>query len=136
MSQDLYLADTSALVRFYRGQTSEAWHQPFAAGRVGLCEPIRLEFLRGTGGQAACEALDKLTKEMLPHFHVPDSVWTDAAALHLRLREKSQHECASVVDLVVSITAARHNLVLLHADRDFEVIAQLTGQPVVRIDHR
>ncbi|WP_406287936.1 PIN domain-containing protein [Embleya sp. NBC_00896] len=136
MTQDLYLADTSALVRFFRRQTSEAWHEPFAAGRVGLCEPIRLEFLRGVGPQAAYEALDTLTNDMLPYFHVPESVWTEAAALQHRLWEKSQHECASVVDLVAAITAARHNLVLLHADRDFEVIAKLTGQPVKRIDAR
>ncbi|MFJ8747099.1 hypothetical protein ACIRL2_48140 [Embleya sp. NPDC127516] len=85
---------------------------------------------------AAYEALDRFTSEMLPHFHVPDSVWTEAAALQLRLGEKSQHECASVVDLVVAITAARHHLVVLHADRDFDVIAELTGQPVRRIDAR
>jgi predicted nucleic acid-binding protein len=136
MTKDLYLADTSALVRFYRRQTDEAWNEPFEAGRVGLCEPIRLEFLRGVGGHAAYYEFDALTYESLPYFHVPESVWTEAATLQHRLWEKSQHECASAVDLVVSVIAARHNLVLLHADRDFEVIAKITGQPVQRIDAR
>ncbi|MFI1576932.1 PIN domain-containing protein [Embleya sp. NPDC020630] len=136
MTEDLYLADTSALVRFYRQQTAEPWNEPFLAGRVSLCEPVRLEYLRSVGGQAVYYELDEIMNETLPYCHVPESVWTESAALQHRLWEKSQHECASVVDLVVSVTAAHHNLVLLHADRDFEVIAKVTGQPVRRIDAR
>jgi predicted nucleic acid-binding protein len=34
------------------------------------------------------------------------------------------------VDLVVAATAELHGLTLLHHDRDFGVIAQVTGQPV------
>ncbi|MFE5332260.1 PIN domain-containing protein [Embleya sp. NPDC056575] len=48
----------------------------------------------------------------------------------------SRHECAGPVDLVVAVTARHHGLTLLHLDRDFEVVAKLTGQPVERIDAR
>jgi len=34
------------------------------------------------------------------------------------------------VDLVVAATAELHGLTLLHHDRDFGVIASVTGQPV------
>ncbi|MEU0933862.1 hypothetical protein [Embleya sp. NPDC005971] len=39
-----------------------------------------------------------------------------------------------MVDLVVAVTARHHGLTLLHLDRDFDVIAKLTGQPVQRVD--
>ena len=34
------------------------------------------------------------------------------------------------MDLVIAATAELHGLTLLHRDRDFGVIAQVTGQPV------
>jgi len=130
----LYLADTSALVRYFRGQAGKSWTTAFVAGRVGLCEPVRLEFLRSVGGRDVYFEMDALLHDTLPYFPVPESVWAEAAALQHRMWEKSQHQCASVVDLAVAVTAARHRLVLLHADRDFEVIAGHTGQPLRRID--
>jgi len=46
------------------------------------------------------------------------------------LTNKSQHRSAGPVDLVVAATAELHGLTLLHHDRDFGVIASVTGQPV------
>ncbi|MFY1689365.1 hypothetical protein [Plantactinospora sp. WMMB782] len=47
----------------------------------------------------------------------------------------SQHNGASVVDLVVSVTAVRNRLTVLHDDRDYEVIARLARVPVQRVLH-
>ena len=41
-----------------------------------------------------------------------------------------QHRSAGPVDLVVAATAELHGLTLLHHDRDFAVIARVTGQPM------
>jgi predicted nucleic acid-binding protein len=45
------------------------------------------------------------------------------------LTTKGQHRSAGPVDLVVAATAELHGLTLLHHDRDFGVIARVTGQP-------
>ena len=37
---------------------------------------------------------------------------------------------AGPVDLVVAATAELHGLTLLHHDRDFNVVARVTGQPL------
>ena len=34
------------------------------------------------------------------------------------------------MDLAVAATAELHGLTLLHHDRDFDIIARITGQPV------
>ncbi|MET9515929.1 PIN domain nuclease [Streptomyces sp. NPDC002994] len=130
---ELFLIDTSALVRFYRRQTSAAWDQIVTAGLVGLCEPVRQEYLRAVGGRAAYYEADGLLRETFPHYAVRDTAWDDCAELQQRLADKGWHQCASPVDLLVAVTAQHHKLTLLHQDADFETIARLTGQPVRRI---
>ncbi|MGC0423180.1 PIN domain nuclease [Embleya sp. AB8] len=136
MSQELYLVDTSALVRYFRGQVTEHWNDLIGAGRVGLCEPVRIEYLRSAGRQEDFHEADHFLTEMFPYHLVPDSLWSECAQLQMDLANLSWHEGASMVDLVVAVTARHHGLTLLHLDRDFEVIAKLTGQPTKRIDAR
>lgn len=132
--REAFLADTSALIRFYRGQTSPGWDDTVTAGLVGLCEPVREEYLRAVGGRADFYEADAVLHETFPHYGVPDDAWQQTAQLQQHLADRSRHQSASPVDLLVAVTAAHHKLTVLHADRDFDAIAQLTGQPVRRID--
>ncbi len=129
-----FLADTSALVRFFRDQTGAQWDQLASSGLLGICEPVRQEYLRATGGRPAYYEAASLLYEIFPYFAMPDSCWEDSAQLRDRLAEKGWHQCAGPVDLLVAVTAAHHKLTVLHADSDYDTIARLTGQPVQRID--
>ncbi|MFC5835779.1 PIN domain nuclease [Nonomuraea insulae] len=124
-----YLIDTSALVRFYRGQVGAEWDQIVSAGLVGLCDPVRQEFLRAVGGRPAFYEADSLLQETFPYYVIPDSAWHEAGALQGELAAKGWHQCASPVDLLIAITARHHKLTVLHADADFDTITRLTGQP-------
>ncbi|MFF4014161.1 PIN domain nuclease [Streptomyces sp. NPDC001843] len=128
-----FLVDTSALIRFYRGQTGPEWDQLVGSGLVGLCEPVRQEFLRAVGGRPAYIEADGLLRETFPYYPMRDSAWEDSAALQQDLADRGWHQCASPVDLLVSVTAQHHKLTVLHEDSDFETIARVTGQPVRRI---
>lgn len=125
---ELYLIDTSALVRFYRGQAGAEWDQTVSAGLVGICEPVRQEFLRGVGGRPAFYEADSLLHETFPYYVIPDSAWDETSALQRELAGKGWHQCAFPVDLLIAVTARHHKLTLLHADRDFDTVARLTGQ--------
>ena len=129
-----FLADTSALIRFYRGQTSPGWDETVTAGLVGLCEPVRQEYLRAVGGRADYYEADAVLHETFPYYGVPDQIWQQTAQLQRDLADRSWHQSASPVDLIVAATAAHHKLTVLHADRDFEAIAHITGQPLRRIN--
>ncbi|MFF5031902.1 PIN domain nuclease [Nocardia salmonicida] len=129
-----FLADTSALVRFFRGQTGAQWDQLASSGLLGICEPVRQEHLRAAGGRPAYYEAASLLHEIFPYFSMPDSCWEDAAQLRDRLAEKRWHQCTSPIDLLVAVTASHHKLTVLHADSDFETIGRLTGQPLQRID--
>ncbi|MDH6545326.1 PIN domain nuclease [Streptomyces sp. SPB4] len=128
-----FLIDTSALVRFYRGQAGPEWDGAVASGLVGLCEPVRQEFLRAVGGRPAYYEADGLLTETFPYWAARDSVWEDTATLQRGLADTGVHQCASPVDLLVAVIARHHKLTVLHQDADFETIARVTGQPVRRI---
>ena len=49
------------------------------------------------------------------------------------LADRGQHRAPSVPDLIIAATAELAGLNVLHLDKDFEVIAALTGQPVERL---
>ncbi|AQT73775.1 MULTISPECIES: PIN domain nuclease [Streptomyces] len=128
-----FLIDTSALVRFYRRQAGSEWDQLVESGRVGLCEPVRQEFLRAVGGRPAYYEADGLLRAVFPYWTARDAVWTGTEALQRQLADAGAHQCASPVDLLVAVIAQQHGLTVLHQDADFETIAKVTGQPVRRI---
>ncbi|MDI3422088.1 PIN domain nuclease [Streptomyces luteolus] len=130
---ELYLIDTSALIRFYCGTSGSEWDQAVNAGLVGICEPVRQEFLRAVGGTPAYHEADGLLRDTFPYYAMRDSAWDDTAILQRDLANRGMHQCAGPVDLLVAVTAVHHKLTLLHQDADFEAIARHTGQPEQRI---
>jgi predicted nucleic acid-binding protein len=46
------------------------------------------------------------------------------------LADRGQHRAPSIPDLIVAATAELAGLTILHLDKDFDIIASLTGQPL------
>lgn len=58
----------------------------------------------------------------------------DRAVEVLRLlADRGHHRAPSVPDLIVAAIAESAGLVVLHHDKDFDLIAEVTGQPVQRL---
>ena len=53
-----------------------------------------------------------------------------AVAVQDALAARSEQRAAKVADLLIAAAAEAAGLVVLHYDRDFEVIARVTRQPV------
>lgn len=49
------------------------------------------------------------------------------------LAERGHHRGASIPDLLVATTAELARLTVLHVDRNYELIAEVTGQPHERL---
>jgi predicted nucleic acid-binding protein len=45
------------------------------------------------------------------------------------LAARGEHRALSLVDALVAAVAEVRDLTVLHYDRDFELVAQITGQP-------
>jgi hypothetical protein len=59
-----------------------------------------------------------------------------AVAVQSALAERGQHRAPSIPDLLVAATAELAELTVLHLDKDYELIAALTGQPLERLELR
>lgn len=46
-----------------------------------------------------------------------------------RVTARDAHRSAGAVDLLIAATAEAHNLSLLHYDRDYDQVSQVSGQP-------
>jgi len=45
------------------------------------------------------------------------------------LARSGHHRAVSIPDLLIAVVAERHGLTVIHYDKDFELIARVTGQP-------
>jgi predicted nucleic acid-binding protein len=50
------------------------------------------------------------------------------------LADRGQHRAPSIPDLIIAATAELAGLTVLHFDKDFEIIAAITGQPLERLN--
>jgi predicted nucleic acid-binding protein len=69
----------------------------------------------------------------MPVEYLTPTIEQHAEAVQLLLAERGQHRAPSVPDLLIAATAELAGLTVLHVDKDFELIADITGQPVERL---
>jgi predicted nucleic acid-binding protein len=126
-----FLIDTSALARLLRpGAESFGWDQAAAAGLLAVCPIIELEFFYSARSVADREQGIQDLRSLFGWVPVHDRAFTRAWEVQGDLTSQGQHPSAGPVDLVVAATAELHGLTLLHHDRDFAVVARVTGQPL------
>ncbi|WP_342706616.1 PIN domain-containing protein [Paramicrobacterium humi] len=75
------------------------------------------------------------SKSSTSREHVDLTPAGEARALEVQalLVAKGHHRAPSVGDLLIAATAEAAGLTVLHVDKDFELIADVTGQPVERL---
>ncbi|HMS63463.1 MAG TPA: PIN domain-containing protein [Solirubrobacteraceae bacterium] len=130
------LVDSSAWIRAQRtgGDLGRLTDEALRTGDLAICEPVRIELLRGARSGPHATAIDEELSAVI-------TLTTDADAWRLARRTIVQlahlhggrHRGPSLTDIVVAATAERHGVAVLHDDADFELIASVTGQPVARI---
>ena len=129
-----WLIDKSALVRLGRSPDSETWADRIERGLVRIATVTLLEV-----GYSARDAQDlhaglrePPVASMPVEYAAPAS--EDRAVELLRLlADRGHHRAPSVPDLLVAAIAERAGLVVLHRDKDFDLIAEITGQPAERL---
>jgi predicted nucleic acid-binding protein len=126
-----YLIDTSALVRLHRDvEALQRWGEQVVAGLVGVCTVVQLEFLFSARSGAERAKLLDLLGDAYGWVVMPDRVFDRADEVQAALTGRGAHRGVGVVDLLLAATAELHGLALLHYDRDFELVAEVTGQPM------
>ena len=130
-----WLIDKSAIGRLHLSADAPEWAQRVERGLVRISTVTLLEV-----GFAARSAEDHRTLIRLPPIaampieYLTPKIEDRAVEVQSALAERGQHRAPSIPDLVIAATAELAGLTVLHLDKDFELIAQLTGQPVARLD--
>ncbi|HVQ89936.1 MAG TPA: PIN domain nuclease [Mycobacteriales bacterium] len=127
-----YLVDTSALVRLLRDESQRArWEQQITAGLVAVCPIVELEILYTARSKSDRDELVELLHAAFVWVPMPDRVFERSAEIQSGLTARGTHRSAGAVDLLVAAAAELHALVLLHYDRDFDQVGEVTGQPTL-----
>lgn len=130
MSFARYLVDTSALVRLLRSEPARVrWEQRITAGLVAICPVVELEFLHTARSKGDRDELVELLRTAFSWAPMPDQAFGRAAEIQAAMTAHGTHRSAGAIDLLVAATAELGRLVLLHHDRDFDRVGDVTGQP-------
>lgn len=128
----LVLPDTSVWQRRTQPEVSSALAGAFENDAVAMVAPIELELLRSAFG---FEDHARLHEEYEALHQLPLSTETGERAVEVQgaLARRGYHHGPSVTDLLAAAAAEAAEAELWHCDRHFELIAEVTGQPIRRV---
>jgi predicted nucleic acid-binding protein len=126
-----WLIDKSALVRLAATPDVAQWAKRIERGLVRITTVTRLEVgYSARSGALLREELRRPPLVSLPLEYLTPAIEERAVEVQTLLADQGKHRGPSIPDLLIAATAERSGLTVLHVDRDFDVIAEVTGQPV------
>lgn len=129
-----WLIDKSALVRLAASADAREWAVRVERGLVRISTVTRLEvgYSARSGADLRAE-LQRPPLSSMPVEYLTPAIEDRAVEVLTLLADRGQHRAPSVPDLIIAATAELAGLTVLHLDKDFQVIADLTRQPVERL---
>lgn len=128
-----WLVDRSAYVRMQLGQAADAeqWNSRIERGLVRVSTITRLEIgFSVRTGQSGRMIFDMPPLALMPIERLTPAMEDRAFEVQMLLADCGQHRAPSIPDLLIAATAEKAGLTVLAVDRDFDLIAEVTGQPV------
>ncbi len=122
-----YLGDTSALARIIQPPVADRLGPLLESGLVARCTPTDLEAGFSSPSPSSHRAMREL-RAAWPFIEMDQPVLDRAVEVQDALAERSRQRGARIADLLVAAAAEAASLVVLHYDRDFDLIADVTGQ--------
>jgi predicted nucleic acid-binding protein len=126
------LADTSAWTNRHKNPAVLAdFGSRLVAGQIATCAIVRLELLWSTrDGREFRGRRTRLTA--LTDIPIGSRVWERATDVFGLLADSGplHHRRVALPDLLVAAAAELAGIPVCHYDGDFDVIAEITGQPV------
>lgn len=129
-----WLIDTSALARLAASPAASLWGERISRGRVRISTVTRLELgYSARSGPDLRTATRRPPLASMPVEYQTPRIEDRAVEVQALLADRGRHRAPSVPDLLVAATAELAGLTVLHLDKDFELIAEITGQPTERV---
>jgi predicted nucleic acid-binding protein len=134
MSDRGWLIDKSALVRVADCADVEEWNNRIERGLLHITNLTRLEIgYSARSGAGARRDFRESPLAAMPVEYLTPAIEDRALEVQLLLADIGKHRAPSIRNLLIAATAELVGLTVLHADKDFDVISELTGQPTHRL---
>jgi predicted nucleic acid-binding protein len=129
-----WLIDKSALVRLGVSPDAAQWAGRIERGLVRIATVTRLEvgYSARTGPELRA-GLRRPPLTSMPVEYLTPAIEDRAVEVLALLADRGQHRAPSLPGLIIAATAELASLTVLHLDKDFEIIADITGQSVERL---
>lgn len=129
-----WLIDKSALVHLGSSPDAPRWASRIERGLVAITTVTRLEVgysARSADDLARTFGLPPMTA--MPVEYLTPAMEDRAVEIQRLLAERGQHRAPSVPDLIIGAAAELTGRTVLHLDKDFDLIADVTGVSVERL---
>jgi predicted nucleic acid-binding protein len=129
-----WLIDKSALVRLGGAVDGQMWAERIERGLVRVSTVTRLEigFSARTGAELRA-GLRRPPLASMPAEYLTPAIEDRAVEVQQLLADRGHHRAPAVPDLLIAATAEPAGLAVLHRDKDFDLIADVTGQQLERL---
>ena len=128
----LVVIDTSVWARHNQPNVKRAIADAIEANAVAMVEPLMIELLRSARDHSDLLALAE-EYESLHLIPLAPDLGRRARAVQAGLAKRGYHRGPSPIDLLTAAAAESVGAEVWHCDKHFDLIAQLTGQPVRRL---
>ena len=122
----MILLDTSAWIEFLRDTGSPICQRvdDLLAAEIATCDAVRMEVLAGACNE---QHLQQLRRLLARASNLPvERMDYDAAATLFRTCRQRGHTVRKLIDCLIAAVAIRSNVIILHMDADFDILAQHT----------
>lgn len=134
MAVTTWLIDKSALARLGVSPDAAQWASRIERGRVRITTVTRLEVgFSARSGSDLRAGLRRPPLSAMPVEYLTPPIEDRALEVQAVLADRGQHRAPSIPDLIIAATAELAGLTILHLDKDFDLIADVTGQPAERL---
>jgi predicted nucleic acid-binding protein len=130
-----WLIDKSAFVRLRTHPNRLAWFEIIDRGLVSISTVTKLEVGFSAVNLATWEAvLENPPISEIPWLLLTPAIERRAVQVQGLLAASGHHRVPSIPDLLIAATAELNNLRVLAEDKDFKIIADITGQRIDDLD--
>lgn len=129
-----WLIDKSAYARLGQSPDLDTWLTRINRGLVHVSTLTLLELgFSATNRERWEQALNGPPLALLLAEYLTPAMEDRALEVQALLMARGKHRAPGIPDLLIAATAELSGLTVLHVDKDFELIASLTGQPEERL---
>jgi len=125
-----HLADTSALARLHRSAVAAVLGPLIEAGLVATCGVVEFELGWATRTGAEFDEVRADRGEGYEWLATRDEDWHRALDVQAVLWHTGRVRAVGFPDLLIAAVAERELVTLLHYNSDYDLVAEVTSQPM------